>query len=509
MSLQPLSERRRRTVSAVVSTAVALVASLASLSVGVSPASANVQCTVGASYAGGAGTQINPYQIATRDELLYLTTRPADWDKYFVVTANLDFGPNNVFCNNYSQIGTTATPFTGSFNGGLKSITKIQFFSNASPVGMFGVVGTNGSISNVLLDNPLMSTTTQPIGALVGELRTGAHVTSSRTLYGTVDGNATMSALVGVSAGTIQDSYSFMTVRAGAVTAVAGGLVGYNTGTVSDSFSRSTFACMGGVNSNCFQTVGGIVGVNGASATTITRTYAEGEIPPNQVSKGGLIGNNLDSGSDVTASYFDSTRFGGLSAVGSGNAVANAGKTTAEMKTLSTYTAASFLIAQDWDATKTWGLCSSSTRPFETNGYPFLTVFYSTTPCSFGGGGGGGGFGGGQNNNQNQNNATARIVSLYWSTLDTNGGSCRVDGVTITSSVRTPFLGYRYIPSADECAKSGFAFGGWAQKSDPGTIMRFPRLIDMNDGLWRFFIVDNYDLVAVWVSPAGAAVFRS
>ena len=99
--------------------------------------------------------------------------------------------------------------------------------------------------------------------------------------------------------------------------------------------------------------------------------------------------------------------------------------------------------------------------------------------------------------------------SLYWASLDTNGGTCRIDEVPVSTSVRTPFLGFRYIPTADECTKDGYAFSGWAKKTEPGAVLRLPRLIDMNGNTWRYFIADHYDLIAVWVSPGGTASFRT
>ena len=143
--------------------------------------------------------------------------------------------------------------------------------------------------------------------------------------------------------------------------------------------------------------------------------------------------------------------------------------------------------------------------------HPFLTVFYTSSPtndCVPS-------QQGGQSNNQNQNNQSqnsgpaTRRASLYWTSLDTNGGTCRIDGVNVSSTIRTPYLGYRYIPSADECTRDGHAFSGWAMKTDPGTVLRFPRLIDLNGNVWRYFIADNYDLIAVWVTPGGAASIRS
>jgi len=91
--------------------------------------------------------------------------------------------------------------------------------------------------------------------------------------------------------------------------------------------------------------------------------------------------------------------------------------------------------------------------------------------------------------------------SLYWLEIDTTGGICAIDGSNVTMSGRVPFLGYRYIPSSDECSRSGYSFSGWARRTTPTVVVDLPRLIDETDGRRRYFIADHYDLVAVWVTP--------
>lgn len=136
------------------------------------------------------------------------------------------------------------------------------------------------------------------------------------------------------------------------------------------------------------------------------------------------------------------------------------------------------------------------------------TTFSSSTPVLVAGGASSGA-GAGAGSSSGAGTSTASAPSLHWVTLDTNGGTCRVDGTPVSTSIRTPYLGYRYIPSADECTKDGHAFSGWAKKSEPGTVLRLPRLIDMNGNTWRYFIADDHDLVAVWVSPGGASIIRT
>ena len=94
--------------------------------------------------------------------------------------------------------------------------------------------------------------------------------------------------------------------------------------------------------------------------------------------------------------------------------------------------------------------------------------------------------------------APAPIVSLHHASLDPNGGSCLINGTATTTSTRTPFLGYTYIPGAEECSRPGFTFQGWAARTKPEAVYALPLLRGWDDGVWRYFIADTYDLIAVW-----------
>ena len=98
--------------------------------------------------------------------------------------------------------------------------------------------------------------------------------------------------------------------------------------------------------------------------------------------------------------------------------------------------------------------------------------------------------------------APAPIVSLHHASLDPNGGTCVTNGIATTTSARTPFLGYSYIPSAEECTRPGFTFQGWAATTKPDTVIPLPLLRGWFDGTWRYFIANSYDLTAVW-KPTG------
>jgi hypothetical protein len=47
-----------------------------------------------AKYGGGSGTAEDPYQIATAEDLMLLGDSPEDYDKHFILTADIDLDPN-------------------------------------------------------------------------------------------------------------------------------------------------------------------------------------------------------------------------------------------------------------------------------------------------------------------------------------------------------------------------------------------------------------------------------
>ena len=47
-----------------------------------------------AKYSGGTGEPNDPYQIATAEDLMLLGDSPEDYDKHFILTADIDLDPN-------------------------------------------------------------------------------------------------------------------------------------------------------------------------------------------------------------------------------------------------------------------------------------------------------------------------------------------------------------------------------------------------------------------------------
>ena len=113
------------------------------------------------------GSETKPYIISSDDELNLLsdcvngTTGYAHYDahdftgKYFKVD---DFIPySEKLYNNFITIGTNGKEFNGTFDGNNKVIKSIRITdSSASHQGLFGYIGTSGTVKNVLLEDAVI-----------------------------------------------------------------------------------------------------------------------------------------------------------------------------------------------------------------------------------------------------------------------------------------------------------------------------------------------------------------
>jgi len=91
---------------------------------------------------------------------------------------------------------------------------------------------------------------------------------------------------------------------------------------------------------------------------------------------------------------------------------------------------------------------------------------------------------------------------LFYADIDPAGGVCTHQGTRHSDAWKVPFLGYLYIPGADECEQEGFTFKHWAHASDPTVSASLPYLLDWNGMVWRYFVASDVNLVAVWEANA-------
>ncbi|MCX6717589.1 MAG: hypothetical protein NTU76_02860, partial [Candidatus Taylorbacteria bacterium] len=178
-------------------------------------------------FAGGSGTELDPYQIGT---WIHLNNVRNYLSSYFIMIDNLSSTTSNydTLGNNWTPIGDNGYRFTGSFNGNGKTISDLIINKpGVDYVGLFGFLSddySTGSISNLGLIN-VNITGNEYVGGLAGYSFTGGTITKSYST-GIVTGSSSVGGLIGeMYAGTITKSYSSGSVT-GTVNYV-GGIVGF------------------------------------------------------------------------------------------------------------------------------------------------------------------------------------------------------------------------------------------------------------------------------------------
>ena len=276
-----------------------------------------------ATYA-GAGIETSPYEIDSADDLVCLGYRVEDWDKYFVMTANIDLS-GHVF--NGSVLGY-AEYFTGNFNGKGHVISNLTV-SGISCCGLFGYIGEGGIVSNLGLEN-VSITGDEYVGGLCGYNNYGS-ITSCYA-SGSVTGDDCIGGLCGYNRGSITSCYA-----TGSVTGeddYVGGLCGYN-------YSGSITSCYASGSVTGDDCIGGLCGRNYYGS--ITSCYASSSVTGDGSYVGGFCGYQRGSSAEMENCFWDTETSGQtdgyyLDSSYPGTVTNVLGKSTAEMQTITTFT---------------------------------------------------------------------------------------------------------------------------------------------------------------------------
>ncbi len=290
----------------------------------------------------GDGTKENPYQIATLENLYWISSDTANWKYNYIQTADINAAQTSNWFGGegWLPIGNKAPIFQGNYNG-------------------------NGHLIDSLFIN-------RPSDSFVGLF---GWATKSIINLGVTHANITGGERVGVIAGwggVLENCYSSGVVNG--TGSYAGGFAGFiSGGRIVNCFSSAdvngNYAAGGlvGVNDNCFilnsyslgkidgKTSGGLAGYNGNSL--IINSYFAGKVTGTEAA-GGLIGAGtytiVDSSIYIFNSFWDTDSTGVLTTKG------GMGKTSAELKNPLLFT------ESPWDST-VWFMDAGF-----NNGYPYL-----------------------------------------------------------------------------------------------------------------------------------------
>jgi hypothetical protein len=242
----------------------------------------------------GLGTEAEPYQIATLDNLLWVSTNEISWDKYFIQTADIDASDTQNWNDGegFSPIGYNSfNPFFGEYNGQEYTITGLYINrSTSSFQGFFGF--TNGAVINDLRLSNIYVHGNDYTGSIVGQNFNHSTILNSSCSGEVIGGNYTGGLAGKVSlSGTITNSY-YSGITNGA--SYVGGITGhlhYNS-IIDNCFSS------GNVQGNFI--TGGIVGENDAYSNISNSLSACNIIGINRT--GGIAGYNEESSSIFSSS---------------------------------------------------------------------------------------------------------------------------------------------------------------------------------------------------------------
>lgn len=312
----------------------------------------------------GSGTSGSPYQIATKENLYWISATSASWsNKYFTQTADIDLGG----CD-FTPIASGSS-ITGEYDGNGFTISGLSIDSTDSEVGLFANSFGPFSIKNLGLVNASVITrntgTSNSVGAVLGEANN-------------FSGNITVS-----------EVFVSGVVRATTASNHAGGIIGearersqgYSITLSNSNSSASVRTLSGGA--------GGLIGNSNMAADNssviITDSFAIGLITVDSDStrERGLVGNSAQPNRlVVTNTFWDSDTTG----ASSGSPLTpdiGSPKTTAELNSLSTFS--TWDIVDGWEEfnfdspSNYWGICADV-----NDGYPFLLWQYTSDPCPAG-----------------------------------------------------------------------------------------------------------------------------
>ena len=307
--------------------------------------------SIATAFAGGTGTESDPYQIADGAQLAYLASEVNKGQPYenacFVLTADIDLGNHDwtPIGNSFSDAlfgGTAYSVFAGNLDGKGHTVSNISIGTEGAPLesdvfGLFGVTG--GKLSNLNLDGVTICGTAKKVsgyviglaGALSGSASgpvENCHVVNLSMTVSTPDSGRAAAYWIGGLVGALDSRYIDECSVSGRITETSGkgsigGLIGELGRAAKITYSHADVALnvkpdyYGGAN------VGGLIGKGNGEKdpeTVISNCYATGTVTGGAYSGGfagslwGLNIKNCYATGDVTGAFASMATFAGTDA---------------------------------------------------------------------------------------------------------------------------------------------------------------------------------------------------
>ena len=296
--------------------------------------------SIATAFAGGTGTESDPYQIADGAQLAYLASEVNKGQPYenacFVLTADIDLGNHDwtPIGNSFSDAlfgGTDYSVFAGNLDGKGHTVSNISIGTEGAPLesdvfGLFGMTG--GKLSNLNLDGVTIYGTAKNVsgyviglaGALSGSASgpvENCHVANLSLTMSTPDSGMAAAYWIGGLVGALDGQYIDECSVSGRITEKSGkgsigGLIGELGRAAKITYSHADVALdvkpdyYGGAN------VGGLIGKGNGDKdpeTVISNCYATGNVTGGAYSGGfagslwGLNIKNCYATGDVTGAF--------------------------------------------------------------------------------------------------------------------------------------------------------------------------------------------------------------
>ena len=330
----------------------------------------------------GEGTVDSPFQIENLENLYWISSNQANWNKHYIQVADIDASETNTWFSGggWLPIGNLQnswsypplSPFTGSYDGQFYKISNLYVNRpSTSGIGLFGST-RNAVMKRIIMENVSMIGN-EGVGAIVGAQYVGDVVDYCYS-SGNISGNRCIGGITGNV--WVPDGQSSGYCRVG--------------------------NCFSNANISGNQEVGGLVGrmsITFSSPAEIVNSYATGNVLAINNWAGGLVG-YFYSGGKVINCYSTGTVTGNNSGgmvgrpgnstwtncfwdIESSNnptSLRGTGKSSAEMKDQDTFTSAGwdFQCETDNGTADYWGLTSSF-----NSGYPFLSFVNEISDVCF------------------------------------------------------------------------------------------------------------------------------
>ena len=260
--------------------------------------------TIASGFAGGDGTQNNPFQIETAAQLAHFAKTVNEGEaylyKYIVLTADIDLANKE-----WTPIGNHSNIFKGNFNGNNHTVTGMKISGELDRVGLFGECekfNVDSAIKNITVKDSVICGINF-VGAIVGYAK-GINIENCRSIENTINGKTN-------------------------VGGICGKIGGYSVGKVSQCYNSSKvtgrvrvggIAGMGGIAENCLNTGeimiidkayqsagGGIFGIfdDTTASASITACVNLGKVSGGE-SFGGIVGStDSESTGHISNCYYN------------------------------------------------------------------------------------------------------------------------------------------------------------------------------------------------------------